>query len=666
MISETAKKYKSAITWRSMVALLFGIFVLQPATLYHLLLAGSPLPIAPWLLIILWAEISRIIGSPLTKQELFILLSFQGMVNIFAFWYLNPIYNAYMVSSPAGFAFGIAQTVPDWVAPSPKIFSEILLSEWVFLHPAWTKPLLIATLVAIFWVITDVSMGYICYSLYVREEKLGFPLATAQAQVIQTLVERERGASIFYLSVLAGIIYNFSVTLLPFILGPYLSTAWYYIGSAQIFWSPLLYVDYTPYLASFLPGAGLCFTFNALQYIYGFLLPPSITAAQLAGAFSFYFIGTHLITRFNLWPSESPYSTSWPLDQIAYRSQLYFYVSVLIGLALAATFVPLALNPRTLIRAFKALRRASGKEYAEFGSEEKIPPYSVLLALFFGTCLSNVALIYVLFPRSEILPLLLLFIVGGSFFLSFLASGIAGVTVSGLNIPYQTEFFIYSLGYRGWEVWFIPFVLYNGGAVIAQSFLQADICEAKKTDYVKAYIIVTALGLFSSFMFISLFWRISPIPSGAYPATISIWPVSALDWLRTREWIWKGYLFRYDLILYSFICGAIACAAANLMKMPYLPIAFITGAGGLGIGGGGGLFAGTTAYWLAGQALPNALAQFIGSLISAKIFAPKIGREKFDLIKGNLVLGFTIGTGFIDLLRSCLILLGKSMWLLPY
>ncbi|MEM3745839.1 MAG: hypothetical protein QW323_05020, partial [Candidatus Bathyarchaeia archaeon] len=141
---------------------------------------------------------------------------------------------------------------------------------------------------------------------------------------------------------------------------------------------------------------------------------------------------------------------------------------------------------------------------------------------------------------------------------------------------------------------------------------------------------------------------------------------SALDWLRTREWIWRGYLFRYDLIAYSFICGAIACVVSSLIKMPYLPIAFITGAGGLGIGGGGGLFAGATAYWLAGQALPNALAQFIGSLIATKIFAPKIGREKFNLIKGNLVLGFTIGTGFIDLLRSCLILLGKSMWLLPY
>jgi len=172
--------------------------------------------------------------------------------------------------------------------------------------------------------------------------------------------------------------------------------------------------------------------------------------------------------------------------------------------------------------------------------------------------------------------------------------------------------------------------------------------------------------LISSFIFISLFWSISPIPSGAYPATIGFWPVSALDWIRTRDWIWRGYLFRYDLILYSFVGGAIIYIMTDLAKMPYFLIALVTGAGGLGVGGGGGLAAGAAAGWLAGRALPNALAQFIGSLIAAKLITPKMGKDEFNAIRGNLVLGFTIGIGFIELLRSCLILLGKSMWLLPY
>jgi len=670
-------RYSRAITWRSMVALLFGIFVIQPAIIYYTLLSGVPLPLAPWILIILWAELSRLLGSPLTKQEVYILLSFQGMASIFALWYLNPIYGMYMGSTPASFAFGMAQDVPDWYAPPPDVASQLMNTRWIFLNPIWIKPLFIMTSVAAFWVITDVSMGYICYSLFVREQKLGFPLATAQAEVVVTLAERrKKPMRVLMLSALAGVVVNFAISFLPFLLGPFLSSSWYYIGAAQIFWSPLLYLDYTPYLAPMLPGAGLAFTFDLSQYVIGFLLPPAVTLAQLVGAFSLYFVGTHLITRFDLWPSESPYSTSWPLDQIAYRAQLYFFISVIMGLALAATLVPLARRPRAVIRAFSALARKGEKEPVNSGLSERLPPYTLLLTLFFGACLANVALIYFLIPDPSLILSLLLFVVGGSFFLSFLSSGAAGVTASGFGSagaaaagfapPYQTEFFIYSLGHRGWQVWFTPFVLYNGGAGIAQSFLQADGCGAKKTDFVKAYVIVTVLGLISSFLFISLFWSISPIPSGAYPATIAVWPVSTLDWIRTREWIWRGFLFRYDLILYSFIAGTIMYIITDFAKMPYFLIAFVTGAGGLGVGGGGGLFAGAAAAWLAGRALPNATAQFVGSLIGAKLIAPKIGVEEFNSLRGNLVLGFTIGIGFIELLRSCLILLGKSMWLLPY
>ena len=216
MNSKTTEKYSPAITWRSMVALLFGIFIIQPATIYYLLISGSPLPLAPWILIILWAELSRLIGSPLTKQEIYILLSIQGMATICAFWYLNPIYNMYMASSPASFAFGMAQHIPEWFAPPPNMASKLMLSKWIFFHPIWIKPLFITTIVAAFWVITDVSMGYICYSLYVREEKLSFPLATAQADVILTLAERRRKPTrALMLSALAGMIYNFSVSFLP-------------------------------------------------------------------------------------------------------------------------------------------------------------------------------------------------------------------------------------------------------------------------------------------------------------------------------------------------------------------------------------------------------------------------------------------------------------------
>jgi hypothetical protein len=247
--------------------------------------------------------------------------------------------------------------------------------------------------------------------------------------------------------------------------------------------------------------------------------------------------------------------------------------------------------------------------------------------------------------------LLLLFTVGGSFFATFLAVNSAGVTFAGFNIPYLKELMIYSSRWGGRDIWFAPVTMYTGGSNVAIAFGQADLLNANKGEYVRTFLIVVALGMFASFLFVSYLWNISPIPSGAYPATITDWPVLALNWARFQVWVFKGYIFKENLILWSFLGGAVVYVlTAMVLRKPYFLIAFITGT----------MFT---------SPISITLAQLIGSILARKIIAPMLDRSEpgaFNQFRGRFVMGMTIGWGFMELTRALLILVGRSMWLLPF
>lgn len=650
----TAAVYSKGLTWRTLLALIFGAFIIQPVTIYSMLIMNVPLPIQGWIIILLFTEFARFMGSPFTKQEIFILLSFQSMAIIYGIWFLNPVKNAYMAFSLPAQALGISKHVPSWWVPSEKVLLELRSSRLVFFDPSWLIPISIMLLDALFWLLTDISMGYFCYGLFVKVEKLKFPAASAQVDTITTLAERERlKIRVLMTSALGGVMYGLLFSFLPFFIGPFL-------GGRLVEYAalPPLAIDFTPLLANILQGAGFAVTSYAVPYVLGFLLPLSVAISQFLGAFSFYFLGTHLITRLNLWPSESPYSPSWPISTLVDRAQLYFFISISIGLSIAATFLPLFLHPRSLTGAFSALKRMGQRSSSgDYPAAERIPPLLLLLLMFFGATLGSSLLNYFLVPSFP-LPLLILFISGGSFFVSFLSAGAAGVTTGGLTMPYQKELIIYHSGYKGKDLWFAPITMYYGGAIVAQSFFQAEICRVSTIEYAKTYIIVTILSLLSGFISVSIFWSVAPIPSGAYPASIFRWPVDALNWARTQEWIWSGYLFRTSLILYSLLAGSVVYAVTDFVfHLPHFLISFI--AGGLGTVGVG------TLTVLPTQAFEYSLAMLIGSIVAQKVIKPRFG-EVFDKIRGVVVIGFTLGAGFIDILIFAVILLLKSMWLLPY
>jgi hypothetical protein len=629
------------VSWRSLSALLFSIFVVQPVLIYYNLISNLTFMISAWIAIMLWSELANLFGSKLTTQELFIVLVFQPVSVSYSLFFINILRNMYYSTCDTTYLLGIAQHIPEWWAPRGSALDEILRSKWVFLHPAWIMILSLFTSTIFLLLISDIGLGYFNYLLFSKVEKLEFPAARAQVATLSTLSQRSHfEIRMLFNAVLAGSLINLLSKFLPYLLGSLL-----YGGMiSYTAFSPLL--DLTDLLDNVLPGSSFTISGDAIWYVTGMLLPIPIALAQFLGAFSLYFIGTKLITSMNLWPPESAWSTGWGWSRLVERSNIYFYTSLTIGLCISALVMPILLNPKPFIRAFGMLRNI-GKMGEEWISSRMVfvafllPSITVTLISWYLTGFE--------FPLFNLLA----FIIGGSFFVTYLATASLGVTYVGFpTIPYIRELMLYLSGSPNKQIWFTPFTLSVGGQYVAQSLFQADYCSVKAQEFIKIYVILVVLSIFSGFLFTMLFWYAAPIPSSAYPATIISWPVDALTWGRMLTWMWSGYIFRVNWIMIGFMVGSVMYAISSLIfKVPYFLISFTTG-----------IFAGVLWYI---PPVGFTLSQLIGSIISNKIIGKKYG-DAWRKATPMIVMGFTIGDGLMEILRAMAIMVVRSLWILPY
>jgi hypothetical protein len=642
------------LTWRSFSAILFSVFIVQPVIIYFYLISNINMPLQAWITIILWAELARFMGSRLTKKEFFMLLTFQPMSLLYALTFVGPIQNLYFATSEPAIVLGVAKDVPDWWAPRGSVVQQIFNSEWVFLNSAWAKILGVNLLSQALVLCMDFALGYFNYFLFVKVENLQFPSAYAQAQTVIVLSEREHERiRAFLLSATVGFVINIFTKFVPFILGAFL------YGGLVSYGYYVSVLDLTDYLDRFLPGATFTLSSDIVWCIYGLPLPVNIALAQFIGAFAFYFVGSHLVTSMNLWPSESSWATGWGWSKLVERTNLYFYTSIFLGLTLAAIVIPILLRPKVFLRVFSLLRRGVVSE--ESRRMSSFQSVYMIIILFLIPALGLSFLSWYLTDFQFPLPYILLSIIGGTFFITYLTTASLGVTFTGIpTVPYLREFMIYESGYTRRDVWFAPIIISSGGSQIAQSLLQADLCDVKHREFFKTYLILILLGLLSSFIFVSIFWRIAPIPSSAYPSTITAWPVNALAWARGQVWIWSGYLFKETWILFGFILGSVIYVISLLFHAPYFLVSFISG-------GMTGFWyqpiLGTSGVWF--SPIAGTLNQLIGSIVSQKIMYKRFG-EKWRVLLPMVVWGYIMGDGFMEILRAVIILTTRSMWLLPY
>jgi len=70
-------RWKSGLTWRVVLAILYGAIVLMPVRIWGELMIGTVGNLT-WTVVILFYWLSLIYGSPLTKQEILVMLAATG------------------------------------------------------------------------------------------------------------------------------------------------------------------------------------------------------------------------------------------------------------------------------------------------------------------------------------------------------------------------------------------------------------------------------------------------------------------------------------------------------------------------------------------------------------------------------------------------------------
>ena len=641
---------KKGLTWRSLTAFIFLVFIIQPAIVYNWLVNGLwglsfQYATMSWSVILLWVGLTRLLGSPLTSSEIFVIRMVESTAFLnTGYYFAYLLRNQYWANSDIAQQFGLQHEIPAFFSPLGQDAVRSMLNR-TFIDPAWALPILISVCVPVLLTaLANYALGLLAFSLYVREEKLEFPVASWDAKTMRAFGQRDLSRiRIIALAIVAGAVYGFGTN-----------------GLTAIFGFPLvprLLIDFTYAIENLFPGASFSFTTELIPYLYGFIVPLKYTAAQFVASIALYGFGTAYITGNGLWPPESEWSAGLGVLWLFNRSTLYFWNSFTIGWALAISTIPLLIRYKTLIRAFSRLREGLG------GSGERWLNGKYVLLLYLAATSSAVVLTKVLLPGFP-LWILVLFTIGLSFVTTLLQTQAAGVAMAA-TIPYLRETMIYFSGYRGLDVWFLPqeLVVFTGGSGVAQQLLQASVLDVNIKEYTKTYFLISVLGLAGSFTFVSIFWHLNPVPGWAYPYTISAWPVEAMNFWRWQSWLWTGLLFgpsfQINLTLpfstltieapyfmsTGFGLGTLLYLVSDLVfHLPSFPIAMATA-----------------------MLVPPfiVLAMFAGSLTS-HVISRFAGREFWESNKGFIFIGVTVGDGLVATTLVILELISRSTWLMPY
>jgi hypothetical protein len=620
---------KEGFTLRSLLAIIYTGLIIHPAVLWITLTANVPiLEAAPYIVLLLFTEFALLWGHPLTKQEstIIFLTSFiaAGEAVAFTMPFYSLIYNAYFRRSPLTAAFGtLPYNIPDWFAPPPE--SKALISR-TFMDPSWVIPIGITIITLILLKASEISIALFCRELFVKGERLPFPMAEVTASAAITLSEREpHRMNIFSLCaagafIYAGILYGV----------PIISQAALGFSLQPI---PIPWVDLNYLLERYMPGASFGFSTDLLTLTLGFMLPFNVAASMFIGSFAIYVVGNYFALQYGLWPGWLPgmnVSDCWT------RSMLYIWASPNIGMTIAVALLPTLRYAKLFARTFASIMK--------IGVEKKTGEISsrVYLSIFFACTIVGAILSHFLVPDFPIWIFFLLSVVG-SFIISIVASRVRGLTGLSFNIPYISEILFLSSGYTGVDIWFVPVIMPTAvGGYLTQVFKVTELTGTKPASFVKAFVAATFVGVIANFIYTSIYWAIAEIPSAMYPATQIYWPTSVATRLL---WVTRSLdVFKPDWIATGFIIGAMIFGVAEVF---HLPISLV------------GLAAGMV------SPIPNMFSIFMGAILG-KILRRYIGIEWWDKNRAVLIAGFGCGEGIMVGIATGVAIAARAMWALPY
>lgn len=623
-------RFESGLSWRTVTAILYAISVFQAAAIFIYLMTANIALMSgiQWATLLLFVELSRLYGKPLSRQEasvIFLGSSLVGQFMLFTAWtggglQMGLLYQGYLKFSPITASYGLADQIPSFYSPTEE--------AWItrtFFDPSWI-PILITT--SIFWVCAfsaDLSLTFILYRLYIQEENLPFPTARPIAEACTTFVEeseksRER---LRLMAVFATISLIYSLILYGI---PFIQLAYGYEFQPI----PVPWVDFNKIIHQAFPGVSLGVATDLAIFTTGLIIPFSVCVAMFIGSFAIYFLGNFLLVTFGFTEFAKEWAFGMPISSAWQRSMMHAWACPLIGMSIAAGLMPLIRRPKALIATFKTLIRPRA---TKSGFALSFP-----LVIFMAATIGLTIYGHLLSPDFPIWILLLLN-VGWSFISALIMGRALGVAMP-FSIPYARELVLVASGYQGYDIWFTP--VYAAPSTFLLDFKICELTHTNPLSYIKTWLLLLPVAYVFGILLTQNFWSMQPIPSFVYPGVDISWPVTntlqLLFVARAKEF------FRPMQLVYGFIVAAVLYFILDLFHISRVLI-------GVAIGGF--------------SAIPMTLTILMGALFGRTI-EYILGKKWWSDNAPIMAAGLILGEGVTLVIATAISMIMKSLWMLPY
>ena len=542
---EPPNKFEDGFTIRTIIGVLFISLIMTPGEMYLGLVTGGGIgSAAQWVTVILFLEVAKRSFTSITRQEIFLLVYVAGALVVREEGaFLDLLWRQYFVGSAEAEQFGISKLLPHWYAPQPD---SVAIAERTFLHPDWAWPIGLLIVGTIVGRISWFTSGYVLFRLMSDKEQLPFPTAPQQALSAMALAEESGDEAetwkwpVFSIGGVIGGVFGVVYIGIP-------QVTEVLLGS-RIELIPIPFWDLTPFFGSLVPATPLGITLHLGPVFAGLMMPFWAVVGSFSGAIAHTIVGPFLYWEGYL-PSWAPGMTTIN-TQIA--TGIDFWAAFSIGITLAVTIISFSLLLFTGRQERAAAReriKGQRQEYPDTCQHDgcnrpsEVRGYCLThlgrgdfnlwfcIVLFGLAALYPIVLAKTLFPTLVTTGLLVVFFTIAFIYapiMSFVSARLDGMIGREVSIPYINEAVIFLTGYRGVDVWFVPFPTRNYGGH-AEGFRVVELTGMRFTSLLKAELFMLPIILGVSLMYWSFLWRLGPIPSESYPYAQLMWPLKAFE-----------------------------------------------------------------------------------------------------------------------------------------
>jgi hypothetical protein len=628
-------RFEEGFGLKSVIGAIFVGMVMMPGSMYMTLVAGADLgPAARWVTVILFLEVARRSFTSMRRPELFVLYYMAGAAISSPFQGL--LWNQFIVQSEPALSYGIAEAIPDWVAPGEEV-----LELRTFFHVGWFAPICLLVITQIVSRIDHFGLGYVLYRITSDVERLPFPMAPVGALGVTALAESEKGEGswrwkLFSVGAMIGLFFGAIYVGVPSVTGVM------FTNPVKIL--PIPWKDLTTVTEDILPAVPMGFSMDLTHLLLGMVMP----FWAMVGEFG----GLVITVIANPVLQKSGVLKSWETGMDTVKTQYFntvdFYFSFGVGLALAIALIgfwQIFRAVRQVRREEKTHRKGGLRELLSSSKERGDIPVLASFGIYIFSTTSYILLCrYWLIPTF---PVWILVVYGFVYtpLIAYVQARMEGMVGQHVEIPLVREGAFILSGYEGVGVWFAPIPLHNYAAQVRE-FRIVELTGTRLRSIIKAEFVIFPVVMIASIVFAQYIWRLAPIPSSVYPFTQQMWELQAFN----------------QCIIYSSTLGR-SSVFAEAFKPELIPVGTALGLGlyaflarfGLPVMLVYGLVRGL------GATLPHfVIPHFAGALLGRYYFQKKWGL-KWRQYAPIILAGFTCGMGLISMLSLGIVFLAKSV-----